>query len=225
MFSTVSALAHGEVRLAAWSLSALATSALALWLLHCRRDMYLRSSLRDWLYAGMRLHRAYAIVGMRRWVGGRVGKCIRLKRSAAQRVQSIACPVMQGVNSLRSTLEQNIVAGLQASARAAHRSTYHCPNRGSLAPGNCIPPHPSHPSTCRGLTPPPAPPGITGPGPAAGDRVYFAKAVLVSSSILPILLQSLVLQLQLPLQAAVQVRQGGQGRAGVMVLEGVPRPW
>lgn len=57
--------------------------------------------------------------------------------------------------------------------------------------------------------PPPAPQGITGPGPAAGDRVYFAKAVLVSSSILPILLQSLVLQLQLPLQAAVQVRWGG----------------
>jgi hypothetical protein len=122
VFSTVSALAHGEVMLAAWSLSALATSALALWLLHCRREVYLRSSLRDWLYAGMRLHRAYAIVGMR-----------------------------------------------------------------------------------RGLMPPPAPTGVTGPGPAAGDRVYFAKAVLVSSSILPILLQSLVLQLQLPLQAAVQV--------------------
>ena len=69
VFSTVSALAHGEVMLAIWSLSALATSALALWLLHCRRDLYLRSSLRDWLYAGMRLHRAYAIVGMRRWVG------------------------------------------------------------------------------------------------------------------------------------------------------------
>lgn len=69
VFSTVSALAHGEIMLAVWSLSALATSALALWLLHCRRDLYLRSSLRDWLYTGMRLHRAYAIVGMRRWVG------------------------------------------------------------------------------------------------------------------------------------------------------------
>ncbi len=71
--------------------------------------------------------------------------------------------------------------------------------------------------------PPPAPPGITGPGPAAGDRVYFAKAVLVSSSILPILLQSLVLQLQLPLQAAVQVRQGwgGWGRGGMSGKEHV----
>ncbi|KAL4420825.1 hypothetical protein ABPG75_010481 [Micractinium tetrahymenae] len=41
--------------------------------------------------------------------------------------------------------------------------------------------------------------------PAAGDRVCFAKAVLVNSSILPVLLQALGLQLPLALQVAVQV--------------------
>ncbi|EFN52023.1 hypothetical protein CHLNCDRAFT_59076 [Chlorella variabilis] len=119
IFFTVSALAHGEARLALWSLSALLTSALSLYLLHRRRDIYLRPPVRDCLYAAMRLHRAFAIVGMRR---------------------VLKAPMMMG---------------------AAASSV--------------------------------------------GDRVYFAKAVLVNSSILPILLQALVLQLPLPLQAAVQV--------------------
>lgn len=38
------------------------------------------------------------------------------------------------------------------------------------------------------------------------------KAVLVNSSILPILLQAMVLQLPLAMQAAVQVRSGGGWR-------------
>lgn len=68
IFSTLSALAHGEAQLAAWSASALLTSLAALWLIHRRRDLYL-TAWRDWLYAGMRLHRAVAIVAMRRCGG------------------------------------------------------------------------------------------------------------------------------------------------------------
>jgi len=66
IFSTVSALSHSEPWLATWSITALLTSALSLYLLHRRRDIYERPGVRDYLYAGMRLHRAFAIVGMRR---------------------------------------------------------------------------------------------------------------------------------------------------------------
>lgn len=68
LFSAASAVAHGEAVLVAWSVSALLSSALALYLLHHQRELYMSTSLRDWLYAGMRIHRACAIVGVRRWV-------------------------------------------------------------------------------------------------------------------------------------------------------------
>jgi hypothetical protein len=148
LFSGGTALAQGETQLALWSLSALLTSLAALFLLHRRRSLYLRASVRNWLYAGVRLHRACAIVAMRR----------ALSPSALAK---------------------------SGSSSSGNGSSFF--NSAAAAGGG------------RG--------GLGSLGAAAGDRVYFAKAVLVNSSILPILLQSLVLQLPLGMQAAVQVRR------------------
>ena len=144
LFSAGTSLAQGETQLALWSLSALLTSLAALFLLHRRRSLYLRAFVRDWLYAGVRLHRACAIVAMRRVLS--------------------PSDLVGGGSRGGSIFGSNDAAG-----------------------GG----------------------GPHGLGPAAGDRVYFVKAVLVNSSILPILLQSLVLQLPLGMQAAVQVRRCG----------------
>lgn len=75
VFSATSALVKRDAATAAWSLSALLTSAAALFLLHGRRNLHRHAPLRNCLYAVMRLHRAWAIVGMRRcgvqgWVDG-----------------------------------------------------------------------------------------------------------------------------------------------------------
>ncbi|PSC70786.1 conjugal transfer [Micractinium conductrix] len=54
------------------------------------------------------------------------------------------------------------------------------------------------------------------------DAVYFVKALLVNSSILPILLQALVLALPLPLQAAVQARLSAVVMAATSSSRGGP---
>ena len=175
IFSTVSALAHGEARLALWSLSALLTSALSLYLLHRRRDIYLRPPVRDCLYAAMRLHRAFAIVGMRRWgCGGAGGWGGQRSGEAGGQARGLGGPRWRRSKAGSHTC----LCGLTVWFQQEQACGTGCPpRRSSTSPHPpCRPLPPLPPTCCRVLK---APMMMGAAASSVGDRVYFAKAVLV----------------------------------------------
>lgn len=177
--------------LAVWSLSALATSLASLFLLRHHPAALERPRVREPWYAALRVHRALAIVGMRRVLKDpvKLGRCARA-RSAASAISVHQCVMLSCI--MFGQEEQD---GREGGAPAWQwmRTALFGPVRPMIT---VTPPPPS-----RAALHPASPTLHSSPN----RRSYFLKALLVNSSVLPILLQSIIFQLSLPLQALTQV--------------------